>query len=68
MIRSRFEGFTAMIRSLRGVVGFQVRPAPVASVRLINAVAASLAVGCLSLCVILALTMLSTRGVSAMPL
>ncbi len=57
-----------MIRSLRGVVGFQVRPAPVASVRLINAVAASLAVGCLSLCVILALTMLSTRGVSAMPL
>jgi hypothetical protein len=57
-----------MIRSLRGVVGFQVRPAPVASTKLIHAVAASLAVGCLSLCVILALTMLSTRGVSAMPL
>jgi hypothetical protein len=57
-----------MIRSLRGAVGFQVRPAPVASPRLIHAVAASLAVGCLSLCVILALTVLSTRGVSAMPL
>jgi hypothetical protein len=68
MIRPRFEGFTAMIRSLRGVVGFQVRSAPVASSKLTHAVAASLAVGCLSLCVILALTVMSIRGVSAMPL
>jgi hypothetical protein len=57
-----------MIRSLRGVVGFQVRPAPVASARLMNAVAASLVVGSLSLCVILALTVMSIRGVSATPL
>jgi hypothetical protein len=68
MIRPRFEGFTAMIRSLRGVVGFQVRPAPVASVRLMNAVAASLVIGSLSLCVILALTVISIQGVSATPL
>lgn len=57
-----------MIRSLRGVVGFQLRPAPVASAKLTHAVAASLAVACLSVCVILALTFLSIRGVSAMQL
>jgi hypothetical protein len=57
-----------MIRSLRGVVGFQLRPAPVASAKLTHAVAASLAVGSVSVCIILALTVLSIRGVSAMPL
>lgn len=57
-----------MIRSLRAGAGFEARPAPVASARLINAVAASLAVGCLSLCVILTLTVISIRSVSAMPL
>ena len=57
-----------MIRSLRVVAGFEPRPAVVASIRLGNAVAATLAVGCLSLCVILALTVISIRGVSAMPL
>jgi hypothetical protein len=35
---------------------------------LTHAVAASLAVGCLSLCVILALTVMSIRVASAMPL
>ncbi|WP_233024937.1 hypothetical protein [Rhodopseudomonas boonkerdii] len=56
-----------MIRSLRGAVGFQARPAPVASNRLTHAVAASLAVGCLSLCVVLTLAVLSIRSASAMP-
>ena len=57
-----------MIRSLRVGAGFQARPTPVASTRLTHAVAASLAVGCLSLCVILALTVMSIRVASAMPL
>lgn len=57
-----------MIRSLRGAVGFQVGSAPVASNRLIHAVAASLAVGCLSLSLVLALAVLSIRVASAMPI
>ncbi|HEX7789149.1 MAG TPA: hypothetical protein VF467_01325 [Afipia sp.] len=40
----------------------------IASVRLTNAVAASLAVAALSLCLIVALTALSIRVVSAMPI
>jgi hypothetical protein len=57
-----------MIRSLRVVAGFELRPAVVASTRLRNAVAASLAVGCLSVCLILTLTLLTLRVASAMPL
>jgi hypothetical protein len=57
-----------MIRSLRVVAGFQPRPARVASTRLGNAVAASLAVACLSLCLVVALTLLTLRVATAMPL
>jgi hypothetical protein len=57
-----------MIRSLRVGTGFQTCPAPVASTRLTNAVAASLAVGCLSLCLIVTLTVLTIRVSAAMPL
>jgi hypothetical protein len=68
VIRPRLEGSTAMIRSLRTSLGFQVRSAPVASSRLTNAVAATLAVACLSLCLIVTLAMLSIRVAVAMPL
>ncbi|WP_371421155.1 hypothetical protein [Tardiphaga sp.] len=57
-----------MIRSLRVGAGFQARPTSIASTRLTHAVAASLAIGCLSLCFILALTVMSIRVASAMPL
>jgi hypothetical protein len=57
-----------MIRSLRVVAGFQPRPARVASTRLGNAVAASLAVAGLSLCLIVALTLLTLKVATAMPL
>lgn len=56
-----------MIRSLRVGAGFQARPTPVASTGLTRAVAVSLAFGCLSLCVIVALTAVSIRVASAMP-
>jgi len=41
-----------------GATGFHGQSAPVASTRLIDAVAASLAVGALSLCVVVAFTLL----------
>jgi hypothetical protein len=56
-----------MIRS-PGTVGFVGRPAPVASSRLTNAIAATLAIGALSLCLAVALTVLSIRVLMAMPL
>ncbi len=56
-----------MIGSPRSA-GFDGHAAPVASSRLINAVAASLAIGSLSLCLIVALTMLSIKVTMAMPL
>jgi hypothetical protein len=55
-----------MIRS-PGATGFNSRLAPVASSRLIDAVAASLAIGSLSLCLIVALTVLSIKATMAMP-
>ena len=55
-----------MIRSLRAT-GFDSHAAPVASSRLTNAVAASLAIGSLSLCLIVALTVLSIKVSMAMP-
>ena len=61
------KGFRTMIRS-PGAAGFQGRSAPVASSRLRNAVAASLAIGSLSLCVIVTLTVLSIKVSMAMPL
>ena len=56
-----------MIRT-SGVAGFQSRPAPVVTSRLTNTVAASLAVAALSLCLIVALTVLSTGATVAMRL
>jgi hypothetical protein len=54
-----------MIRS-PGSVGFESRPAPVASSRLTNAIAATLAIGALSLCLVVTLTVLSIRVSMAM--
>ena len=51
-----------------GAKGFNGRSVPVASSRLTNAVAASLAIGALSLCLIVTLTVLSIKVSMAMPL
>jgi len=56
-----------MIRS-SGAAGFSGRSAPVASPRLTDAVAASLAIGSLSLGLIVALTVLSIKVSMAMPI
>ena len=56
-----------MIRS-PGAAGFDGRSAPVASSRLTNAVAASLAIGAMSLCLIVTLTVLSIKVTMAMPI
>jgi hypothetical protein len=56
-----------MIRS-PGAAGFGGRAAPVASSRLTHAVAASLAIGALSLCLIVSLTVLSIKVSMAMPI
>ena len=56
-----------MIRS-PGTVGFVSRPAPVASSRLTHAVAASLAIGAVSLCLIVTLTVFSIKVSMAMPI
>jgi hypothetical protein len=56
-----------MIRS-PGAAGFNSRSAPVASSRLTDAVAASLAIGSLSLCLIVTLTVLSIKIAVAMPI
>jgi hypothetical protein len=56
-----------MIRE-SGMAGFQSRPAPVVSSRLTSAVVASLAIAALSLCLIVALTVLSTQATMAMGL
>ncbi len=55
-----------MIRS-SGATGFKSPSAPVASPRLARAVAASLALGSLSLCLIVTLTVLSIKVSMAMP-
>ncbi|WP_197086901.1 hypothetical protein [Bradyrhizobium sp. LTSPM299] len=56
-----------MVRS-SGTAGFESRPAPVASTRLTNAIAASLAIGALTLCLVVTLTVLSSKIAIAMPL
>lgn len=56
-----------MIRA-SGTAGFQGRPVIAASSRLTNAVAASLAIAAFSLCLIVTLTVLSTRATMAMGL
>ena len=56
-----------MMRS-PGTAGFGSRPAPFASSRLTNAIAASLAIGALSLCLVVTLTALSIKVTMAMPI
>ena len=56
-----------MIRS-PGTAGFESRLAPAASSRLTNAIAASLAIGALSLCLVVTLTVLSIKATMAMPI
>jgi len=56
-----------MIRS-HGGAGLDGRCAPAASPRLTDTVAASLAIGALSLCLIVTLTVLSIKVTMAMPL
>lgn len=51
-----------------GAAGFGGRSAPVASSRLTDAVVASLAIGSLSLCLIVTLTLLSIKVSMAMPI
>jgi hypothetical protein len=51
-----------------GAAGFNARSALVASSRLTDAVAASLAIGSLSLCLIVTLTVLSIKVSMAMPI
>ncbi|WP_298872697.1 hypothetical protein [uncultured Bradyrhizobium sp.] len=51
-----------------GTVGFQGQTDSVSSSRLTNAVAASLAVAAVSLCLIVTLTVLSTKAAMAMSL
>jgi hypothetical protein len=48
--------------------GFSGQHAPVASPRLIDAVVASLAFGAFSLCLVVALTVLSLRACMAVPI
>jgi hypothetical protein len=56
-----------MTRS-HGAFGFNGRSAPVASSRLTDAVAATLAIGSLSLCLIVTLTVFSIKVSMAMPI
>ncbi|MGY3487514.1 hypothetical protein ACVW1C_005397 [Bradyrhizobium sp. USDA 4011] len=44
-----------------GTAGFHGRPVPVASSRLTNAIAASLALGALTLCLVVAVTLLASN-------
>ncbi len=56
-----------MIRS-PGTAGFRSCPAPVASPRLTNAIAASLAFCALTLCLVVTITVLSSNVTMAMPI
>jgi hypothetical protein len=56
-----------MLRS-PGTAGFGSRPAPVASSRVTDAIATSLAIGALSVCLVVTLTVLSIKVTMAMPL
>jgi hypothetical protein len=56
-----------MMRS-PGTAGFEGRSAPVASSRLIDAVAATLAIGALSLCLVVTITVFSIKVSMAMPI
>ena len=56
-----------MIRS-PGMAGFESRPALVVSSRLTNAIAVSLAIGALSLCLAVTFTVLSIQVSMALPI
>ena len=56
-----------MMRS-PGAVGFESSRAPVASSRLLGAIATSLAIGALSFCLLVTLTALSIKVAMAMPI
>lgn len=56
------------MKRLSGPAGFSGQNAPVASSRLIDAVAAALALGAVSLCLVLCITVLATKASMAMPL
>lgn len=56
-----------MMRS-PGAAGFEGNRAPVASSRLIGAIATSLAIGTLSLCLMVTMTVLSIKATIAMPI
>ena len=56
------------MRRSPGATGFEGGSAPVASSRLHDAVAASLAIGSLSLCLIVTLTVFSLKVSMAMPI
>ncbi|MBR0875565.1 hypothetical protein JQ633_34790 [Bradyrhizobium tropiciagri] len=51
-----------------GTAGFERRPAPVASSRLTNAIAVSLAIGALTLCLVVTVTVLSSNITMATPI
>ncbi len=57
-----------MNRSPGTAAGFEGRSAPVASSRLADAVAATLAVGSLSVCLIVTITVFSIKVSMAMPI
>ena len=51
-----------------GAAGFEGNRAPVASSRLLGAIATSLAIGTLSLCLMVTMTVLSIKATVAMPI
>jgi len=66
VIRLHVEGISAMMPS-SGAAGFGDRAVSVVSSKLTHAVAGSLTVGALSVCLIVALTVLSIKAGIAMP-
>jgi hypothetical protein len=67
VIRLRCKKDTQAMTRLPGAAGFNGKSAPVASSRLNEAVAASLAVGAFSLCLVVTLAVLSIRASMAAP-
>jgi len=55
------------MKRMSGAAGFSGQSAPVASSRLIDAVAAALAFGAVSVCLVLCITVLTTKASMAMP-
>jgi hypothetical protein len=66
-IRLRFEGFKAMPRTTGVVSGFSTPAAPSVRRRVSDAIAAGLALGALSLSLVVTITVLSIKVSMAMP-